>query len=275
MVKNAKVDGRYSNIRMVFEFDGKTEERLPADCRDIEGLTAFSFYNITPAMMTKTVKATLYATFEGEEYVLDTLDYSITDYFYDILANDEYADLHTLIVDMLNYGAETQKYVDPDCTDAQLPNAGLKDPQKILASTDAELNNHIAIDKVLAEPTAEWNTAGLALGSIVAVKAGFAAENVADLKVKISVGDDTTVLTKEMLTKTANGYALRFDGLNPAQLSEAIKLTVYDGDTRISNTLTYSAESYAYAMQDDGTVGSLVKAMMRYGRSVAECFGNN
>ena len=89
------------------------------------------------------------------------------------------------------------------------------------------------------------------------------------------MGDDTTVLTKEMLTKTANGYALRFDGLNPAQLSEAIKLTVYDGDTRISNTLTYSAESYAYAMQDDGTVGSLVKAMMRYGRSVAECFGNN
>ena len=274
MVKNAH-SSRYSDVRMVFEADGETEERYPEDCREIDGLTAFSFYNVTPAMMVNNVRATLYATYEGVEYVLDTLDYSVTEYCYGILANDEHADLHTLIVDMLNYGAETQKYVDPETDAAKLANAGLDNEKKALASEDKALTNSIAIDKALADPKAEWTTAGLALGSIVAVKAGFSAKYSEGLNVRITVDGKEYTVTKDYFTWTDGGFAIRFDGLNPAQLSEAVELTVYDGDTPISNTLTYSAESYAYAMQNDAKLGALVKAMMRYGRSVADCFGNN
>ena len=158
---------------------------------------------------------------------------------------------------------------------AKLANAGLDNEKKALASEDKALTNSIAIDKTLADPKAEWTTAGLALGSIVAVKAGFSAKYSEGLNVRITVDGKEYTVTKDYFTWTDGGFAIRFDGLNPAQLSEAVELTVYDGDTPISNTLTYSAESYAYAMQNDAKLGALVKAMMRYGRSVADCFGNN
>ena len=46
-------------------------------------------------------------------------------------------------------------------------------------------------------------------------------------------------------------------------------MTVYNGDTAVSNTIRYSIESYAYAQQNstDANLVELVKAMMKYGDS--------
>jgi hypothetical protein len=50
-------------------------------------------------------------------------------------------------------------------------------------------------------------------------------------------------------------------------MRELVYVTVYDGDTAVSNTLCYSIESYAYAKQNDSDTNlkNLLIAMMRYG----------
>lgn len=51
-------------------------------------------------------------------------------------------------------------------------------------------------------------------------------------------------------------------------MSEAIRATAYDADGNVASlTLTYSVESYAASKANDANVGSLVKAMMKYGDS--------
>ena len=52
-------------------------------------------------------------------------------------------------------------------------------------------------------------------------------------------------------------------------MSEEVYLTVYDGETAVSNTLRYSIESYAYAKAggSDTLLSDLVIAMMKYGNA--------
>ncbi len=50
-------------------------------------------------------------------------------------------------------------------------------------------------------------------------------------------------------------------------MQDSIYLTVYCGDTAVSNTVRYSVESYASAMQDSmqQELVSLLHSMMKYG----------
>ena len=55
-------------------------------------------------------------------------------------------------------------------------------------------------------------------------------------------------------------------------MRQAVEATVYQNDVAVSNTLTYSVESYAAKHQNDVTplyLADLVKAMMLYGDSAA------
>ena len=60
-----------------------------------------------------------------------------------------------------------------------------------------------------------------------------------------------------------------FSGLSVRQMRESVFVTVYEGSTRVSNTLRYSVETYAHSKLNDTNVKlvDLVKAMMRYGIS--------
>ena len=75
--------------------------------------------------------------------------------------------------------------------------------------------------------------------------------------------------------ETTGGYYVYFDGLKARQMRETVYITVYRGDTAISNTVSYSIESYAYAKQNDSNekLTALLEAMMKYGDSAKAFFG--
>ena len=52
-------------------------------------------------------------------------------------------------------------------------------------------------------------------------------------------------------------------------MSETVYLTVYKNGVAVSNTLSYSIESYAYSKQTstDENLTNLLEAMMKYGNS--------
>ena len=59
-----------------------------------------------------------------------------------------------------------------------------------------------------------------------------------------------------------------FDGLASTEMRKAVTFQVMVGDTAVSNSRTYSIQTYAYVNQDKGELGTLVQEMIKYGDSM-------
>ena len=123
--------------------------------------------------------------------------------------------------------------------------------------------------ETVAAPEASWKSASLLLKDAVNVRLKFAAHNIEGLSVVVQLGDQRFTIGQEafIATETAGTYYVVFDQLDASQLSDTFYATIYRGDQKVSNTLRYSVESYAYAKQNDADAGlqGLVRAIIRYG----------
>ena len=95
----------YTAPYMVFSMNGKDTT--------VEGVAegdsyVFWFKNIAPHQISDTITATLHATFNGVDVVLDTVDYSVLTYCKNKIGTGN-AKLDTLLADLINYSVELQK----------------------------------------------------------------------------------------------------------------------------------------------------------------------
>ncbi len=264
----------YSNPYVIFVLNGV--ETKVTDYTVENGKYIFDFENIIPHQMNDTIYATLYATFDGEEYSSATREYSVATYCYNILNKyntPAYAELLTLLVDLLNYGSASQIYMNYN-TDA-LVNANLTEAQKEWGtSEDRELVTvqNLAYEKI-ENPTVSWKGGGLNLQKSVSMRFKIDATDITNLTVKVTNDKGgEAILTPDTFEATTGGYYVYFKDFNAGQMSEVVYLTVYEGDVAVSNTIRYSIESYAYAKQNDADekLSNLVKAMIKYGDSAYE-----
>jgi phosphomannomutase len=178
-------------------------------------------------------------------------------------------------VDLLNYGAAAQTYRSYNTK--ELVNAQLTATQKAwgtgaLRALDTVLNTDY---KVISNPTVTWKGAGLVLEDSVVLRLKIATNSTEGLAVKIRrEGAPTATVTASHFEKTDGGYYVYFDGLNASEMSKTVYLTVYKGETAVSNTLSYSVESYAYSkLGVGGNLTALLSAMMKYGDSAQAVAG--
>lgn len=270
-VDKALFEDGYTNPYVVFELNGvqtKVSEYSVVNDRYV-----FEFANIIPHQMNDTIYATLYATYNGVVYASETREYSVADYCYNMLSKcsgDEYAEFRTLLVDLLNYGAESQKFMDYR-TDA-LVNAHLTEHQRVWGTAENRTLTTVQDTEYAAieNPSVLWKGAGLNLQKSVAMRFKIACDGVEGVTVRVTndIGEET-IITSDQFESTQGGYYVFFDGLNAGQMSDVVYLTVYEGDTAVSHTIRYSIESYAYAKQNgtDAKLSELVKAMIKYGDS--------
>lgn len=223
------------------------------------GEYVFAYSGIAPHQMDDTIYVVLCAEARGRIYSSQMYSYSVAEYCYNML--ETYKDdneLRTLLVDLLNYGAAAQTYAGETGT---LVNATLTDTQKTWASAEPTLtsvaNKSFA---TVANPTVTWLSAGLNLKDSVVLRLKVSADSVEGLTVKVTGYDDCMTVFE----KTDGGYYIFIKGLTLVQMRDALEITVYNGETAVSNTLKYSIESYASANQS-GTLGALMKAMMKVG----------
>ncbi len=261
-------DNDYSDPYVVFEMNGK--ETTVTNYNVVKDEVVFELPNIAPHQMIDTITATLYATKDGEVCLGATYDYSIKQYCYNILNNSQYnsdAKLRTLIVDLLNYGAKSQEYMNYKTN--SYVNANLTSTQKAWGSkTDRTLNSVLDTKyATVANPKVTWTAAGLNLKQSVGMRFRFDAESLDGLTVKVTSGDKEWVINSDSFETNVYGHYVFFDGFSVAQMSDEVLVTAYIGDTAVSDTLRYSIESYACAKLDDSdsTLVELVKLMMRYG----------
>lgn len=275
VLKSAVAD--FENPYVVFNCEG--DELTVTDYTEQGDYYVFSYPGISPQLMNDDVRAVLHATHNGIDYTSPEKVMSVRTYAYTMLErynSDDYAELRTLLVDLLNYGAASQKYIGYQ-TD-NLVNADLTDEQKSWGTnTTPTFENIRNYDyKTIANPTSKWVGSGLVLNNSVMVRAKFSADNIENKSVKITCGKGTFTYAKDDFVQDQDGnYYVYCNEIFANEMSEEILLTVYDNGVQCSNTMRFSIESYAKLVHDNyngAALDELTTAMMRYGNS-AKAYG--
>jgi hypothetical protein len=272
MKKSLFTSEGFENPYVVFDFCGKTYE--VEDYKVTDDYYVFTFKNIAPHKMTDIVTSTPYATLNGQEYKGKSVDYSVEKYCYASLSrytDDSYASFRTLIVDLLNYGADSQIYKNYNTDD--LVNSSLTEEQKAMGTTENPQLKSVANSKyaVIDNPEVTYSSVALMLTDSVAITLYAKAEDVEGLTLKAVMGDKQWSIPASDFNVNGDVVEINFDKLNSAQMSKEVLFTFYRGDTAVSNTLCYSIESYVFKQQNntDTKLMNLIMSMMKYGNSAS------
>jgi hypothetical protein len=227
------------------------------------------------------VEATL-TMWSGEQcYTSPTDRYSVAQYAYTQLGKENSStELKRLCADLLRYGALAQSYKAYRIH--ALADSRLTESQKAYL-TDLEKVSFVKTDRIgreLTEPVAVWRGKALDLTSKVGLTLVFSMTDpeisAVDLRLKVSYTDmDGKALTAwiggaRVYHEEMGYYAFSFHELPVSELRTVAEMQIYMGDTPLSCTLTYSAESYG--SNKTGTLGQLCKALFAYSDSAAAFF---
>ena len=241
----------------------------------------FTLTGITAVRMGDMVDATLHMSKNGAKFISKTDSYSVATYAYAMLNSTIDSKMLTLCADLLRYGAEAQSFKGYR-TDA-LVDASMTAQQRAYLS-NTETLTFTATDSYLGDtdiPFVTWVGKTLDLGSKVGMKFVFNTANyvgnIADLTMKVSYkgsnGETKTVILTNAEAYGSGGtqYSFTFYGLLASELRTIVDVAIYEGDMQISETLRYSAESYA-AKNTNGALAELCKALFAYSDSAKAYF---
>lgn len=234
---------------------------------------SFACSDIAPNLMNDKVHAELYINFDGIDVCISSYDCSVVDYALALLEQTNDAKLKTLLVNMLNYGAQSQIYTDYRID--MLANADLTEEQKSFGTAEIREFNSVTDTEyqVSQNQDVKWLSAGLILDENVRLRFKFSliSSQLDYLTMKITDDDlnEYIISANECVELGNNSYYIYFNGLDAGEMSKSIYVTMYANGQPMSNTLRYSIESYAAMAQgtDNEALKSLTASMMMYGDS--------
>ena len=284
----------YENIRMevrkqIFNDDGsiswETTELKKYTSSTQSGVKYYRFVypGIAPKEMGAEVRMVLKCEKDGETYVTLEDVYGIGTYAYNRLNASTNADFKTLIVDMLNYGAEAQKYFNYNT--ANLVNADLTAEQKALGTQQVPELKSVENDIETAGATATFYGKSAVFNANVELKyymqfaEGQSLDNVKLVLTYTAIDDKE--YTEEInasnfgYDKSKKAYTAKLITIAAKDVGCTVTAKIYDGSKLISNTLEYSLETYAYnrlIKSTDEVFKAFLRAFMKYGFSAEKYF---
>lgn len=245
----------------------------------------FTLTGLTAVRMMDEIEAILYMTKDGKTYRSATDSYSIATYAYAQLDKTTISDsLKSLCANLLVYGAKAQLFkgyrtdalADIDMTEEHRSYCTVLDTVAFGSSNNEQLTDCEA-------PTVSWVGKTLNLGTKVGlnfvVSTAAYEGSVEDLSLQISYTDSdgeakTAVITeKAPYGAAADAYVFAFEELLAAELRSVLTVAVYEGETQISNSLIYSADTYGNGKT--GQLLTLCQALFAYSDSAAAFFTAN
>ena len=233
----------------------------------------YTLTGLTAVHMGDVVSAQLYMEKDGQEYSSKVDTYSIAQYAYSQMNKDGVTEkLKALCADLLRYGAEAQIYKNYR-TDALVDESMTDAHKEYLTDIEAiEFGNVNEILNDLNDPTITWAGKSLNLDSKISVKYIFDLGSytgsvdsltlIAHYVNRKGEAVDTVISCAELYHANQNRYAFTFDGLLAAELRCITEVAIYEGDTRLSQTLRYSPD--AYGNNKTGQLLILCKALFAY-----------
>ena len=223
---------------------------------------AFSKYNSTLSTVSYSVSAKQMAdTLTVEVFdangnaVSNPYEVSVRSYAMKMLGTTTKQTMQTLLVDMLNYGAEAQKYFKYN--EADLANALLTDEQKAYATADVACSNkQVKGDNVFGT--------NLTLGDQILLNVGF--NNVAEgMYATIEFtdyrgeGKSIEVPFNEFKPFSGSKYLVVVDDIVLADAFSLVTVTVYNADGTVHGSMTDSVESYVARVGATDLNGAIMK----------------
>ena len=255
------IENYTEDYTLTFGYKGETYEGKVEN-----GEAAFSL--VTPQYLDEVVTAALK---RGEETITKT--YSVKDYLYSLVhakntdeafknySCEKFVKMKTLAVDMLNYGAEAQKkYLS--ATD-NLVTKDLTDAEKAYATDFAAPDESVQATLSGTKAGYEWVSAGIRFDYNVSLY--FVIKPLTEnpvLKLKIN---DNEVIDK-FIEENGN-YKFRYENVNVVDFANKYTVTVWDGETQIGQTLSYSVNTYVLNMHANAGMSEITKAVYNYGVS--------
>ncbi len=279
VVAKSLLDGfDLSTVYMDVELDRYNgNEQIPCQTLRISPVAQGDYYyftvdGLTAVEMNDRIRSVLHGVKNRQPYYSAVDNYSIADYAYSQLNKAGVSDaLKCLCADLLRYGAAAQKfkgYRMDNLVDSYLTaedSCYLRDLSKVsFGNTNAVLND-------LNAPVITWAGKALELNSKVALKfifdVGTYSGSVEELELEVAYTDRSGQACKLRLSNPeaygASGrYAFSFDGLLAAELRAVVSVQIYEGNTPLSCTLRYSADTYGN--NKTGALGNLCKALFAY-----------
>jgi len=181
------------------------------------------------------------------------------------------AELKTMVVDMLKYGAAAQLHLAYD-TENLATNQLTAEQLALGTQGEAEAVNY----QTTTGEGANVNTSVL-VGSKVEMSLSTIVRNLADPSaVKCVITDDEDKVLAELATGCLASamFSAKYDNVGAREMRKIIRATFYDADgNAISKTLNWSVESFVAQTRVDAkapaTQIALVNAMLVYGDAVA------
>lgn len=280
-VMTDQFDAPISDVRMELQREKNGVLQQPVALSLDEAATNSSIYvyaytDIAAAEMTDDMTIRFYFTMDGQQYVSQAHTVSIADYVISYLETSQDAATRTLMVDMLNYGAQTQLYFGYK-TD-ELANAVLT-PEQAAEGTQQtpEMAN---ITQSQGEGIAIVNR--LSLQSAVELSFGVSASDVTNagatpdqLELHITREDTGETEVLQLTSDKAEGgyYIFQYTGLATAELGVKLTAQVYANGAPISVTRITSVESYlGGASQGDATY-DLYVSLMKFSNAAKTVYG--
>ncbi len=264
----------YTDPYLVVTMNG--EETVLNDYETLsDGTLVFQFDKIYPQTVVDEVSAVLHGFKGDQEYYGDAYTKSVVEY---AVNNQTKAgnpnSLKGLLVNLLKYAGEAQKYIhykENNLASSYIDNSAKRFCKTTLTEMTDVKDFHA---ETIANPTSEFTAATLVLGNSVGLRVTFTANDLSDKSVRVDFNGVSTYFEGEDLEvgKTPDKGTFTYN-LYANQMHETIRFTVCQGanHTPISDTMTYSAASYANKYHDDPVVGPILTELMLYGQA-AEAF---
>ena len=273
-----------------YNTDGSTYIRTTILYGDDNGDGSYKFrYNdILSYEVGDEIRATLVAVKNGVETERKADIYNIKTYAYNNLAKENVAvKSKTLLANMLNYCAQSQIYFNYR-TDA-LVNAELTDEQRalyVMDSCEATVSNK-GVKTTLDGATASVISRTLVLTSSIELKFYVNlrnyknSDNIYDLSgisVKIEYTDMEGKLVNTVIDSSEFGYSMssdehsvRFAKLRATELRSVVEITILKDGKAISNTETYSVESFAHSQLASSSAKENTKELLKRMMIYSDC----
>lgn len=207
-------------------------------------------------------------TYISEEYKLTNyIDGTITQYGGNFEGSTKSKLLITLLMDMVNYGAAAQAQFN--CHPSALPTAAYADYLHY-ASESVEYNT-VADNTDLVGATHKL-TVTLQAGSTISILSAVrlsdntkitSIDALAGYRAKCVYDDGATELWIDSSDFIIDGgeVKIKFDKFTTRHSLKAVNITLYQGDTPVSNTRTYSIASYASGVKGLYEVGTALRTL--------------
>ncbi len=249
----------------------------------------FAYKDILPQDIYKNVVGTLY-TVDGEtETAVANSTYSVAAYLTKMLINNTaYAEdtaLQTLLLQLLEYGTEAQRYFDAAETDLASDVFYANVAKRLDASgastlttkyqgliADADMGQATPVETLvagIAEEGYQWQSATLSLQDYVKIRFRFTAPVDADFAVKI--GEQIYTLANSGIISVGGSYYVYSEGIKVSDFDKTFTATFYTKDNPVGQTVTYSVNTYMNWMSGQAVseVYDMAQCLYNYGVAAA------